>query len=157
MAETPAPDIATRGSANDQPTVARAVQLVRDALYANTRDERDTIAAVDRAVQESVQAYEKILLTRATGEVKRLKETADEAESVAEQLQEITKAARRGDEIDLQRWSQLDVQAQRLTELAVASPGRMADLLEMLDDPLTALNTLQLKYPSLNRPIFISR
>jgi hypothetical protein len=158
MAETPARnELAVKGSANDQPTVARAVQLVRQQLYANTAAERDTIAAVDRQAQESVQAYEKILITRATGEAARLKETADEAESVAEQLQEITKAARRGDEIDLQKWSQLDVQAQRLTELAVASPDRMADLLEMLDDPLQALSTLQLKYPSLPRPIHISR
>lgn len=149
--------IATRGSIGDGPTIAQAVELVREQPYSNTRDERETIAAVDRAAQEAVQRYEKILLTRATGEAQRLREHADEAEDVATQLQKITKAARRGEEIDLSAWSQLDVRAQQLTELAMSSPGRMADLLELLDDPLTALNTLQLKYPSLNRAILIQR
>jgi hypothetical protein len=140
-------ELAVKGSANDQPAILRVLQLADEQPYGSVQEEREAKRIIRQAVQESVQAYDMINITRATGEAKRLTEQADEAESVAEQLRDITKAARRGEEIDLQAWSALDAQAQRLTELALSQPERMADLLEMLD----ALNTLQLKYPSLPR------
>jgi hypothetical protein len=138
-------------------TPAQAVVAVREQPYSNTAEERESIRAVDQAVQEKVRRHELYLISRAAGEVAELKQQAEQIEDVTARLNEIAKAARRGDEIDLREWQVLDQQSKQLVERALNVPGQMADLLSDLSDPLTALSTLLEKYTALPRHLPLSR
>jgi hypothetical protein len=138
-------------------TPAQAVVQIRETPFTSVQEERDAVRAVDQAVQEKIRQHELYLISRATGEVAELKPFEEQIEDVTARLQEIAKAARRGDEIDLQEWSILDSQSKQLVERALNVPGQMADLLSDLSDPLSALSNLLDKYTALPRHLPLSR
>lgn len=138
-----------------RPTLAEQAAASRKLRFANSTAETNTLHRFDGEMTVRVRRVESLLIDQALAFGDHVRDLSARADRVRSDLKQIEVALNANQEVDLAEWSRVDSEARLITELAVALPDRLADLLVRLDDPVAYATQLQERYPALHRPVLL--